>query len=76
MKTLFLLLLVPITLFANTMECESALTLFDKSVKQEKPTSDALLMMTIVYCEDIPPQYRQVLAQMMHILETADIQTF
>lgn len=75
MKTLFLLMLVPITLFANTMECESVLTLFDKSVKQEKPISDALLMMTIVYCEDIP-QYRQVLAQMMYILDTADIQTF
>lgn len=75
MKTLFLLVLVSITLFANTMECESVLTLFDKSVKQEKPVSDALLMMTIVYCEDVP-QYRQVLAQMMHILDTADIQTF
>jgi hypothetical protein len=75
MKTLFLLVLVPITLYANAMECESVLTLFDKSVKQEKPISDGFFMMTIVYCEDIP-QYRQVLAQMMHILETADIQSF
>jgi len=75
MKALFLLVLVQITLFANTMECESVLTLFDKSVKQEKPISDGLLMMTIAYCEDIP-QYGQVITQMMNILETADIQTF
>ncbi len=75
MKTLFLLALVHITLFANTMECESVLTLFDKSVKHEKPISDGLLMMTIVYCEDVP-EYRQVLTQMMNMLDTAEIQTF
>ena len=75
MKTLFLLVLVQITLFASSMECESVLTLFDKSVKQEKPISDGLLMMTIAYCEDIP-QYRQVITQMMNILETAEVQTF
>ncbi len=74
MKTLFLLVLVPMTLWANTMECESALTLFDKSVQQNKPISDDLLMMTIVYCEDIP-QYRQILTQMMKILETAEKHT-
>lgn len=75
MKTLFLLVLVQITLFANTMECESVLTFFDKSVKQEKPISDGLLMMTIAYCEDVP-QYRQVITQMMNILDTAEVQTF
>lgn len=75
MKALFLLVLVQITLFANTMECESVLTLFDKSVKQEKPISDGLLMMTIAYCEDIP-QYGQVITQMMNILDTAEVQTF
>ena len=72
MKTLFLLVLVPITLFANTMECKSALTLFDKSVKQKKPISDGLLMMTIVYCEDVP-QYSQILTQMVDILNTTEI---
>ncbi|UPT78493.1 hypothetical protein MN086_04930 [Sulfurovum sp. XGS-02] len=74
MKTLFLWILIPITLWSNTMECESSLTLFDKSVQQKKPISDGLLMMTIVYCEDIP-QYRQVLTQMIKILDTAQIQT-
>ena len=74
MKTLFLLVLVPITLLANTMECESVLTLFDKSIQQKKPISDGLLMMTIVYCEDIP-QYSEVLTQIMNILDTAEIQT-
>ncbi len=74
MKRLFLLVLVPMTLWANTVECESALILFDKSIQQKKPISDGLLMMTIVYCEDIP-QYRQVLTQMMKILDTAEVQT-
>lgn len=73
-KTLFALVLVPMTLWANTVECESALTLFDKSIQQNKPITDGLLMMTIVYCEDIP-QYREVLTQMMNILETAEVQT-
>ena len=75
MKKLFLLALVPIALFANTMECESVLTLFYNSVKQEKPISDTLLMMTIVYCEDVP-EYRHVFTQIMNILDTAEIQTF
>ena len=75
MKTLFILVLVPMIVLANTMECVSVLTLFDKSVKQKKPISDGLLMMTIVYCED-EPEYRQVVTQMMNILDTAEIQTF
>ena len=75
MKTLFLLVLVSITLFANTMECESMLTSFDKSVKQGKSISDGLLIMTIVYCEDVP-EYREVITQMMNVLDTAEIQTF
>lgn len=72
MKTLFLLMFIQITLCANTMECESALTSFDKSVQQKKTVSDGLLMMTIVYCEDLP-QYRQVLTHMMNILDTAKL---
>lgn len=71
MKTLFLLVLVPITLLANTMECKSTLTLFDKSLKQNKPISDGLLMMTIVYCEDLP-EYNQILTQMMNILDSTE----
>ena len=72
MKTLFLLILVPIILVANTRECESALTKFDKSVKQKKTVSDGLLMMTIVYCEDLP-QYRQVLMHMMDKLDSGEM---
>lgn len=67
-----LIFLLPLTLFANNMECESVLTLFDNSIQQGKPISDALLMMTIAYCEDIP-QYEQVLSQMMYILDTTEI---
>lgn len=74
MKTLCLLVLVQITLFANNLECKSVLTQFDKSVTQKKPISDGLLMMTIVYCEDIP-QYSQVLTQMIKILESAESKT-
>ncbi len=72
MKTLFLLMLIQITLVANTMNCESALTTFDKSVQQKKDVSDGLLMMTIVYCEDVP-QYRQVLTHMMNKLDTIEM---
>jgi len=72
MKTLFLLMLVQITLVANTMECESALTSFDKSVKQKETVSDGLLMMTIVYCEDLP-QYSQVITHMMNKLDTIEM---
>ncbi len=72
MKTLFLLMLIQITLVANTMNCESALTTFDKSVQQKKAVSDGLLMMTIVYCEDVP-QYRQVLTHMMNKLDTIEM---
>ncbi len=72
MKTLFLLMLIQITLVANTMNCESALTTFDKSVQQKKAVSDGLLMMTIVYCEDAP-QYRQVLTHMMNKLDTIEM---
>jgi len=75
MKALLLMVLVQITLFANAVECESALTLFDFSIKQEKPISDGLLIMTIAYCEDVP-QYGQVLTQMMNMLETREVQTF
>ncbi|MBT8348662.1 MAG: hypothetical protein HKP62_04355 [Sulfurovum sp.] len=75
MKKLLSFILIQITLSASTMECESVLTFFDKSVKQEKPITDGLLMMTIVYCEDIP-QYRQVLTQMINILETSEVQVF
>lgn len=75
MKTLFLLVLVQITLFANSVECKEALALFDFSIKQEKPITDGLLVMTIAYCQDIP-QYGQVLTQMMNILETSEVQTF
>ena len=57
------------------MECKSVPTLFDKSVKEEKPISDGIFMMTIVYCEDVP-EYRQVLTQMVNILDTVEIQTF
>lgn len=75
MKALLLLVLVQISLFANAQECESALTLFDFSIKQEKPISDGLLMMTIAYCEDVP-QYGQVITQIMNMIETTEVQTF
>ncbi len=74
MKTLFLLMLVQIALFANTSECESALNLFDESIKHEKPISDRLFMMTIAYCEDLP-QYKQLLVVIMDMLDTAEMQT-
>lgn len=75
MKTLLLLLLIQVAVFADTVECKAALALFDFSIKQQRPITDAQLMMTIAYCEDIP-QYGQVLTQMMNMLETTDIQTF
>jgi len=63
------------TLFSNDVDCESVLTLFDYSIKRERPITDAQLMMTIAYCQD-HDQYEEIILQMAYMLETTEEQTF
>ena|GEM_PF-3422918 len=75
MKKLFLLLFIPMTLFSNEADCQTALTLFDYSIMQERPITDEQIMMAIAYCQD-HAQYEEIILQMAYMLETTDIQTF
>ena len=53
MKTLILALLLASPLFANTMECETKLSMFQSNIEKSNPITDEQLITTINSCEDI-----------------------
>ncbi len=53
MKTLILVLLVASPLFANNMECEIKLSMFQSNIEQSYPITNKQLIAAINTCEDI-----------------------
>jgi len=53
MKTLIFALLLASPLFANNMECEIELSIFQYNIEQSNPITDEQLITAIDTCEDI-----------------------
>ena len=69
MKTLILALLLASPLFANNMECETELSIFQSNIEQSNPITDKQLITAIDTCEDITG-YEGLVSIMKLMLET------
>jgi hypothetical protein len=69
MKTLILVLLLASPLFANKLECETELSMFQSNIEQSNPITDEQLITAIDSCEDVVG-YEGFVSIMQLMLET------
>lgn len=69
MKTLLLALLLASPLFANDMECETKLSIFQSNIEKSNPITDEQLITAIDSCEDVTG-HEGLLSIMKLMLET------
>lgn len=69
MKTFIFVLLLVSPIFADLMDCETALNTFEFNIEQGYPIPDELLITAIYTCEDIA-DYEGLIRTMSLMLET------